>query len=288
MFFKRRKRDRKEAPIEEKDTEKEIKEELKEEPKEEPKEESKEEPKEEPKEVTEEKVMKTPEETKEEIELPTSDVMIREFLRTREAPFTIRMLTRETGLTLNDAKTGIQTLLSTEEIATHTVGKTPVYCKTSRFMAAIVSQVMPEGVPAFVQEENRRLIQENQKLNTQIVSFQTQLEKITALEQENKALSKKYKELQIKHTEIELKVVEPSEEQDPQLQERISALEQENKRLIQENQKLNAQIVSFQTQFGGKETEWKAVAMQMAEEMATRASASTEDVLRHFEAPGYY
>jgi chromosome segregation ATPase len=212
-------------------------------------------------------------------------------------------------------------------------------------MAAILSQVMPEGVPAFVQEENRRLmekitvleqenkslskqyeelhiqhtdmeskavepsevqdphlqerismleqdntklIQENQKLNAQIVSFQPQLEKITALEQENESLSKQYEELHIQHTDMESKAVEPSEVQDPHLQERITTLEQDNKRLIQENQKLNAQIVSFQTQFGGKETEWKTVAVQMAEEMAARANTSTEDVLRHFEAPGYY
>ena len=225
MFFKRRKRDQKEAPSEEKDT----KEELKEESKEEPKEELKEEPKEDPKEVTEEQVMKSPEEHREVIEPSTSEVMLRDFLQTREAPFTIRMLTRKTGLTLNDAKSVIQTLLSSEEVATHIVGKTPVYCKTSRFMAAILSTVTSEGVPAFVQEENRRL-----------------MDKITAMEQENKSLLKKYEELQIQYTELESKAVELSDEPDSHLQERVSVLEQDNKRLIQENQKLKQNHVGLE------------------------------------------
>lgn len=207
----------------------------------------------------------------EEMAPPTTpELEVKDFLQSRASPFTIRELTKGTNIPLKTAKTALQTLISTGAVDTRTFGKTVVYWRTGRFKAGIEAVPLGEGVKESSQEEIRRL-----------------KETISRLEQERVAQTRDYEKLKNQLQEMETKERERQAERLPNLQEHIAKLEEEKKTLLQQVKKLRTELVGFQTKYAGKETEWKAVAERMAEEMAARAGTSIEEVLEFFEAPGY-
>ena len=195
---------------------------------------------------------------------------LKKFLRDHETPFNIRELTRETGVPAKVTKPILEKLISMGMVGTRSFGKTKVFWSMG---------YVKVGTPVPVEQ-----ITKDPQDQKEIQSLQ---KKISKLEKENASQLKNNEKLEGQLKEMKSIELKQPEEQTTNLNERISQLEKENADLLQKMTQLNAQIITLQTQFVGKDSEWKKVAQQMAEEMATRADTSMEDVLRHFEAPGH-